>query len=346
MVSIQDVAKHAHVGAATVSRVLSGKGYVSEGTRKKVIASIRELNYVPNELARNLLYNKSNTIAVIVPDVSIPFFSMFVSEVEVNLRKHGYKVLLCNTTGEKTNEAIYLNMLDRNMVDGIITASHLLDKSQYASIARPIVSLDRVLASDIPMVCADHVSGGRAAAELLIQAGCRHVLQFRDSIDAMLKFMDCTNAQDADLRDFPFVQRHVEFERLIRQAGIQYDEYVMTWNTFGTAYFQKIVEDAFRRYPDVDGILATDMLALLYIRIALQNGKEIPKDVKAVAYDGTYLMNLCYPTVTTIVQPIKDIAREVVSLLLKRIEGEPIDDNRIVLPVTVVEGWSTPAAAK
>lgn len=344
MVSIQDVARHAKVGAATVSRVLSGKGYVSEKTRKKVLDSIRELNYVPNELARNLLYNKTNIIAVIVPDVAIPFFAMFVSEVESNLQKHGYKVLLCNTIGEKTNEAIYLNMLDRNMVDGIITASHLLDRSQYARIARPIVSMDRVLSKNIPMVCADHVAGGRAAAELLIQAGCRHVLQFRDSIDAMLKFMDCSNKEDMDLRDFPFVQRHVEFERLIRQAGIRYDEYIMAWNMFATDYFKEIVEDVFHRYPDVDGILGTDLLAMRYMRTALQNGKSVPQDVKVVAYDGTYLVDLCSPTLSTIVQPIGDIAREVVRLLLQRIKGETIENKRVVLPVTVVKGQSTMTA--
>lgn len=116
---IQDVAKKANVGVGTVSRVLNNNGYVSEKTRKKVEAAIEELQYTPNELARNLYHKKTNTIAVIVPDISNPFYSSLVNEIEQYLRMQGYKTLLCNTVGEKTNEALYLNMLERNMVDGV-----------------------------------------------------------------------------------------------------------------------------------------------------------------------------------------------------------------------------------
>lgn len=120
---IQDVAKKANVGVGTVSRVLNNNRYVSEKTRKKVEAAIEELQYTPNELARNLYHKKTNTIAVIVPDISNPFYSSLVNEIEQYLRMQGYKTLLCNTVGEKTNEALYLNMLERNMVDGVLTSN-------------------------------------------------------------------------------------------------------------------------------------------------------------------------------------------------------------------------------
>jgi len=97
MATIQDVAKHAHVGVGTVSRVLNGKGYVKETTRQKIEASIEALNYTPNEMARNLFFRKCGIVAVIVPEVSHPFFAQFVSEAEKFLCEEGFQTMICNT---------------------------------------------------------------------------------------------------------------------------------------------------------------------------------------------------------------------------------------------------------
>lgn len=91
---IQDVAQKANVGVGTVSRVLNGSGYVSKDTEEKVLQAIEELNYTPNELARNPLRKKTSTIAVIVPDISNPFYSSLVNVIEKDLRIRGYKTLL------------------------------------------------------------------------------------------------------------------------------------------------------------------------------------------------------------------------------------------------------------
>ena len=117
MSSIQEVAKKAGVGVGTVSRVINDSGYVSEKTRKKVEEVIEELNYKPNELARNLFRNRTNIVAVITPAIGNPYYATLYSEVEKRLRKYGYKTMLCNTIGEATYEEAYLEMLERNMVD-------------------------------------------------------------------------------------------------------------------------------------------------------------------------------------------------------------------------------------
>ena len=131
MASIRDVAQRAGVGVGTVSRVLNGNGYVAEDTRKKIETAISELEYTPNELARNLFRNKTGLIGVLVPDLDHPFFSSFVRETEIALYKKGYKAMVCNTIGNSSREMDYLNMLDRNMVDGIITGSHTLHVEEY-----------------------------------------------------------------------------------------------------------------------------------------------------------------------------------------------------------------------
>ena len=126
MAGIQDVAKKAGVSIGTVSRVLNQSGYASEKARKKVEQAVRELQYKPNELARNLLKKQSNIVAIIVPDISSAFFAQLVSVCELELREAGYKTMICNTNGDRSQEKEYLEMLNRNLVDGILTCTHSL----------------------------------------------------------------------------------------------------------------------------------------------------------------------------------------------------------------------------
>lgn len=333
MASITDVAKKAGVGVGTVSRTLSGNGYVAEKTREKVMAAIQELNYVPNELARNLIQNKTNMIAVIVPEISNPFFSNIVNEIEYLLRNLGYKTLLCNSYGEKTNEKSFLELLDRNLVDGVITASNLLSNNSYQSIKKPIVSIDSILSPEIPMVCCDHQMGGRKAAQMFIDAGCKHVLQFRDSVDAQLK----TRRKDSSvtIEYFPYVLRHIEFRKAIEEAGILYNE-ILTNGAVGLQDQRHCAEDGFNTYPDVDGVFGTDVMALQYAHVAMAHGKKIPEELKVIAYDGTNMVKLFYPPISAIVQPIQEIAQTAVELLIKQIQGEEIEKMQWRLPIRVI----------
>ncbi len=340
MASMQDVAKHANVGTATVSRVLSGKGYVAKETKEKVLAAVDELGYVPNQLARNLLMNSTKCIAVIVPDMSNPFFCMLVDEIETALKHKGYHTILCNTTGEPKNELLYINLLERNMVDGIITASHLLMGRYYSRLERPVVGIDRVLGKDIPTVCSDHAEGGRRAAEMLINAGCKRVAQFRDSVNVIhSNSLKTEKYHDPKLQDFPFMQRHSEFERLIKEAGIDYTEYGTAWKGKFANYSQtrQIVKNAFSDFSKIDGVFATDTLAVTLLRLALEKQIRVPEELKIIAYDGTYVMDMCYPAISVIEQPIKKIAGKAVELLLKQINGEKIDNMREILPVKIVK---------
>ncbi len=336
MASITDVAKKAGVGVGTVSRVISGKGYVSDKTKAKVLKAVRELNYVPNELARNLTQRRSNTIAIIVPNISNLFYSMMVNEIEQRLRVLGYKMLLGNSFGEKTNEKNYLDLLDQNLVDGIITASSLLTEERYASIKKPVVSLDSILSPDIPMVCSDHTEGGQIAARMLIQAGCKHVLQFRDSIDSQIK----SRGKGARVRveNFPYVLRHIAFENVIKEAGIQYNE-VLTNGAVGMVEQRRLAEETFSLYPNVDGIMATDIVALQYAHVSLAHGRRIPEDLKVVAYDGTDLVKIFYPKLNAVVQPIPELAKKAVELLISQINGETIEKKKHILPIRTIENW-------
>ena len=125
MATIKDIAAPAGVTATTVSRVINNRGYISEETRKKVTQAMQEMNYQPNELARSLAKAHSNTIGVIVPHISHPFFSKMISALESAAAKRGYKILLCNSKDQPEKETEYLDMFISNRVTGVVMASQL-----------------------------------------------------------------------------------------------------------------------------------------------------------------------------------------------------------------------------
>ncbi|MFC2470648.1 LacI family DNA-binding transcriptional regulator [Lachnoanaerobaculum gingivalis] len=326
MSSIQEVAKKAGVGVGTVSRVINDSGYVSEKTRKKVEEVIEELNYKPNELARNLFRNRTNIVAVITPAIGNPYYATLYSEVENRLRKYGYKTMLCNTIGEATNEEAYLEMLERNMVDGIITGTHTLDYSSYKKIKGPIVGFDTPkLNDDILIVTVDHEKGGKLAAKALIESGCKEVLQFTD----------------ATTKNYPFIKRHKAFAKEIKKAGLICREYKPNMDNFEEKFIQENIDEAFSMYPNVDGVFATDTHALLYMKKALSMGKRVPQDLKVVAYDGTFILNTAYPSPSAIVQPIDKLAKVAVDSLHAIINGEKVDRNTKVLDIEFRQGMTT-----
>lgn len=325
MTTIQDVARHAHVGAATVSRVLNGSGYVKEETREKILRAIKELNYTPNEMARNLYHRKSGIVALIVPEVSHPYFAEFINSAEIALYRHGYQSMICNTWREQNYETHYLELLKQQRVDGIITGVHTLDIEQYQCIDRPIVALDRQLGEKIPCVAVNHEKGGRLAAEALIEAGCKKVLQ-------------CTGVRRVST---PSNVRHEVFEQIMKEHGIPCYNYLSKWNGFEYSDYKQAAEEIADKYTDIDGFFATDIMAVSLIHAMQSRGRKYAEDFKAVAYDGTFVSSLPYPGLTTVVQPIEQLAVTCVDVLMELIQGKVPEKKNIMLDVTFRQGEST-----
>ncbi|MGF0101759.1 LacI family DNA-binding transcriptional regulator [Bariatricus sp. SGI.019] len=325
MASIRDVAKRAGVGVGTVSRLLNESGYVSGETRAKIEDAMKELDYTPNELARNLYHKKTGIIAVLVPNVSNPFFAEFVDYVEAELYQLGYKMMLCNTAKTHNAELEYLDMLNRHIVDGIITGVHSLDVEEYKKIHKPIVALDRYLGEDIPVVAVDHKEGGRLAAETLIKNGCKKVLHFKGAVQV----------------ESPYHERHYEFERIMKKNNIQTYGYELKWNRMDSAYYKEVVEEVFSKDIEFDGVFGVDRLVIECMNEAIRRHKEVPRDVKFIAYDGTFITEIVEPKLTAIVQPIEGLAKESVRLIHRLIGGRVYKDKKILLNVQVRYGRTT-----
>lgn len=325
MAGIKDVAKRAGVGVGTVSRMLNDSGYVAEDTREKIEIAMRELNYTPNELARNLYHKRTGIIAVIVPSVSNPFFVEFVDFVEDELYEAGYKMMLCSTVKESNAELEYLDMLNRHIVDGVITGVHSLDVEEYRKIHKPIVALDRYLGDHIPVVAVNHKEGGRLAAEALIRNGCKKILHFRGSTAV----------------ESPYHERHYEFERIMREHRIETYTYELEWNRFDSEYYREVVQGVFSQGFDFDGVFAVDWLAVECMNETIRRHLKVPRDVKFVAYDGTFITELVEPKMTAVVQPIERLAKESVQLLCNLISGKEYRNKQVVLEAELRKGNTT-----
>ncbi|RKJ07371.1 LacI family transcriptional regulator [bacterium D16-54] len=325
MAGIKDVAKKAGVGVGTVSRMLNDSGYVADDTRKKIEIAMRELNYTPNELARNLYHKRTGIIAVLVPNVSHPFFSEFVNYAEAELYKIGYKMMLCNTKKADNAELEYLDMLNRHIVDGVITGVHSLNVEEYKKIRKPIVALDRYIGENIPVVAVNHKEGGRLAADTLIQNGCKKILHFKGSI----------------VVESPYHERHFEFDRIMKKNNIETLTYELEWNRFDSEYYRQVIHEISVKGMDFDGVFAVDRMAIECMNEAIRNHRKVPRDVKIVAYDGTFITELVEPQMTAVVQPIEKLAEESVRLLNDLIKGVKYKNKQIMLEVTLRKGNTT-----
>ncbi|MFQ9520302.1 MAG: LacI family DNA-binding transcriptional regulator [Turicibacter sp.] len=318
MIGIKDVAKHAGVAIGTVSRVINNHSTVNPEIRERVLKSIEELNYIPDEVARSFKLRTTKMVAFLIPSIWNPFFSELAHYVEDELDKNGYKLLLCNSGGKPEKEKYYLEMLKQNKVAGILGITYNQHQNEINS-KIPFVSIDRLFSEDVPCVTSDNYNGGQLAAQNLIECGCTNI--------AFIGKNSSINSE-VDKREIGFYDKAIE----MGISPIIYD-----FNDFEDEY--TICREFFLKYPNLDGIFVkTDLLAATYIKVLTENGVRVPQDVKVIGYDGIQNNNLFHPILTTIRQPVEEIGREAVTLLLKKINNIEIDDYIVRIPVHLKKG--------
>ncbi|MFP4976889.1 LacI family DNA-binding transcriptional regulator [Paenibacillus sp. CN-4] len=322
MTSIKDVANLAGVAVGTVSRVINNSGAVKPDTRRKVEQAIQELNYFPNEVARNFKMQKSKMVALLLPSIWNPFFSELAYYIEDELDREGFKLMLCNSGGKPEKELYYVDMLRQNKVAGIVGITYN-DIENNVSNDIPIVSIDRHFNKKITCVTSDNYEGGRLALRELVQAGAKK-LAFIGSVTSV--FSETMNRRKG------FVD---EAEGL----GVDYVVYEKPDPIIDdSAYFGEF----FNKHGDVDGIFAiTDMLAANYIERARKQGIRVPEDVKVIGYDGIQDHPYFHPILSTIRQPVEEMARMTIRLLYNKIDGITLDKQVYRLPVTFRQGETT-----
>lgn len=307
-VTIHDVADKAGVSVTTVSRVLNDRGYISTEMKEKVLKTIEELNYIPNEMARSFFSNQSKFIALIVPTTENPFFGELTFYIEKALAKFGYHLFICNSLNDSENEEKYLRLLNEKRVDGIIVGSHNVDISEYKNYENQIISIERKLTKNIPMVQSDDYNGGKLASRELISQGCTNIL--------------CVIGD-----------KNVETPANDRAIGYIEE---MEKNNLGTNFLEipfqidldekyRIIKDTFQTNFKYDGVFAgDDVNAKLFMNVAKEMQFDIPEDIKVIGFDGTQTMRSLIPELSTVVQPIEKLANVAVTNLLDLLQGKKV----------------------
>ena len=164
------------------------------------------------------------------------------------------------------------------------------------------------------------------AAEELIRSGCRNVVQFGEVEDSVIT---------------PASQRHFVFRKVVEANGVTCSAYPKqpSYSAYNT--YQEAAARLFSEHPDVDGIFGTDLYAAACLQYALCHGIRVPEDVKIIAYDGTHITRFLNPDMTTICQPIQELADESVRLITELIKGNTIHEKEIILPVRLRRGNTT-----
>ena len=325
MATIKDVAKLSGVSVTTVSRVMNNRGYISEKTKQIVFDAMKELDYQPNEIARSLFRNKTNIIGLIVPTVAHPFFGEIVSYIEYYAYKNDYKVLICNSQHEKNKEMDYVNMLQRNKVDGIILGSQTIEVEGFLDLKLPLVTLGRQFSDEIPSIASDNYQGGAIATKHLIESGCKKLAH----ISGNLKLNQLAN------------KRYLAFKETCDGNEVTNCMIEACIDALPFNEYYDVIEKLFTENDDIDGVFASsDIIAAEVIQYCFDNKKSIPEDVRVVGYDDTNIASLTVPKLTTVKQPIEEIAMYAVDLLLKQISGELVP-SKTVLPVSLVKRSST-----
>lgn len=304
---LKDVAQLAGVSVTTVSRVINSYGSLSQKTIDKVHAAMRELNYQPNALARAMQGKPSKFIGLIFPNLTNPFFAELANELEHQLFKKSYKTIIASSAENPEIEHEYLNMLMANQVDGIISSSHNLDIEEYHQLTAPIVSFDRYLADNIPIVEADSYHGGQLAAKFLVDHQVKHLAVIVDE----------------DTSASPTLNRIQGALDYLTKQGRSFEPLALQdldlQSTFPGKY---------------DGVLASnDVQALTICNLYRQAGQKVNQDFFITGYDGSQLVRKIAPFLPTVIQPIPELAQELITTLMKRIETPKAKITTMPIPI-------------
>ena len=322
MATIKDVAREAGLTVTTVSRVLNNRGYISEDARKKVNDAMKKLNYQPNEVARSLHKKTTNTIGLIVPHIRHPYFAEMISNIENEAYKKGYRILLCNTKGKVEKEKEYLDICTSNRVAGVILFSGTVSVDLFRQMDVPVITMERVLDSGTASVECDNKTGGELAAKKLIDKGCKHLLLIGSTTGNV---------------ELPADNRVMGFRNICEEKGIPFVEIDPKIYEYENMEYMKLVEEALKEYPDTDGVFASsDVIAAQTLHVCNKLGIKVPEQMKIVGFDDSFVATLTSPQLTTIHQPMKEMAMQAVQLLKDATEKK-IVAKQTILPVTLIE---------
>jgi LacI family transcriptional regulator len=329
LTTIADVAKRAGVSPVTVSRVINGARNVNSATRDKVERAIRELHYVPNSAARSLRSKRTNALALLVPDITNPFWTTVARGVEDAAQSGGYSILLCNTDEDPAKQQHYIDVVISQRVDGVIIAPYSADARKLKRLREreiPAVVVDRRIQGwEVDTVIGDSISGARALVKHLIGLGHQRIAVLSGPLNT-------SSAED----------RVTGYTIALTEAGIPINQRMIRRGEFKTSSGEMLTNQLLEEGLHPTAIFATNnSIAMGVIDAVDRCGLRIPQDIALVSFDDIPLLSHVFPFLTVAVQPAYEMGIKAAQLLLSRLNGEPDSQPcQIVLPTCLIVRYS------
>ena len=329
MATLSDIAAHVGLDESTVSRILNNKGRVSAETRRRVLAYAAEVNYHPNLLARGLKEQRSNTVGVLLPDITNEYYALMFKAIDAGMRSAGFTSILFNTNEDMAREQEFLSYLHSSQVDGLIAAtsgSSAYDQLSDALLDR-IVFVDNIPAVMRPVryVGSDNVASSRDLTEHLITRGHRRIATLVGSL-AESSARERLEGFQACLRQY----------RLVLPPG-----WIVKTNFLYDDGYRKAGELLASPDRPTAVIAQNNVLAYAVIRVANEVGLQVPDDLAVACFDHVDVYGFMRPVITTVLQPVDEIAAIACRELMIRIEGSSGAPGRTMLPVHFRLGETT-----
>lgn len=322
MATIHDVAKRAGVAPITVSRVVNQSGYASPNTRARVEAAISELGYVPNRLASSLRSKRTRTLALVITDITNPFFTTMARGVEDTASDAGYTVVFCNTDESETEERKYLQVLLQQQVDGILLVPARGTAETVEVIHKqntPVVVLDRRMPpeAEVDVVRCENVEGAYQLVKLLIELGHRNI--------AVASGPQIVSTSE---------DRVIGYQRAMLEAGLNNQPDHIYYGAFTQASGYEMTQHILTLQPCPTALFAANNLIAIGAFKALQDaGLRVPEDMAMVAFDDLPADLLVFPFLTVAVQPAYEMGRRATQLLISRLSSAELQAcQEVVLP--------------
>ena len=319
--TIRDVAKRAGVAPITASRVVNNPETVSAHTRERVEQAIQELGYVPNRVARSLRLRRTQTLALVVTDITNPFWTTVARGVEDAAQSAGFNVILCNTDESESKQQRYLDVLLQKRVDGILLVPAGASTELGEWIRRqstPLVMLDRrIRLAQVDVVCGDSEGGAHQLVRHLLSLG-------HQSIAVLSGPRGVSTAED----------RVNGYRRALTEAGLEVRADWVRYGEFGQKSGYVMARQVLATVPPPTALFAANnFIAVGALRALREAGLRVPQDISVVAFDDAVSELVIEPFLTVVDQPAYEMGKRATELLLARLSGSAANGHQeIVLP--------------
>lgn len=305
---MKKVAQLAGTSTATVSHVVNGTRFVSDETKAKVQAAMKQLNYVPNLTARNLRRQKTNIIGLILPDVSNFFFTSVIQGIEVLLRKHGYQLLVSNSDELLTTEIEQIQTFNAQLVQGIIIASS----------AETYADIHPYLNEDMPIVFIDRKPIGVPHDVVAVD-------NKRSVFEAITYLIDLNRKEIGIIAGIPTISTTKErvsgYRNALKDHNMSVNDDLIK---FGDSQFQSGYDLARNLYEKnhIDAVfVANNFMTIGAMAYFKEQGVKVPKDVALIGFDDYQWAVITEPSLSLIKQPATAIGEKAAALILDKLEN-------------------------